>query len=151
MANRTKFTDQARRRFIEVLRGTCNVSEAARSVGVSRGYAYQYKLEHRDFAEQWDEAEQEAVDAVELEARRRGVEGWEEPVFYKGQQCGTIRRYSDRMLEILLKGHRPEKYADRKVLTGKDGGPVAMSFLQMVEEIQNEPSLPPSKMIAHQT
>jgi hypothetical protein len=55
------------------------------------------------------------------------------------------------LLALLLKAHRPEKYADRKVLTGKHGGPVAMSFLQMVEEIQNEPSLPPSKMTAHQT
>jgi hypothetical protein len=151
MANRTKFTKQAKCKFIEVLRDTCNVSEAARAIGVSRGYAYQYKGEHADFSCLWDEAEQEAVDAVEMEARRRGVEGWEEPVFYKGEQCGTIRRYSDRMLELLLKAHRPEKYADRKVFTGKDGGPVAMSFLQLVEEIQNEPSLPPSALITHQT
>jgi hypothetical protein len=90
MANRTKFTGQAKERFIEVLRDTCNVSEASRAIGVSRCYAYQYKSEHPDFANLWDETEQEAVDAVELEARRRGVEGWEEPVFYKGVQCGTI-------------------------------------------------------------
>jgi hypothetical protein len=41
---------------------------------------------------------------LEAEARRRAVQGWDEPVFHQGRKVGTIRKYSDRMLEILLKG-----------------------------------------------
>ena len=33
--------------------------------------------------------------------------------FLQGAVVGTVRKYSDRMLELLLKGHAPEKYKDR--------------------------------------
>ena len=46
-------------------------------------------------------------------ARRRAIDGFEEPVFYQGAVVGAVRKYSDRMLELLLKGHAPEKYKDR--------------------------------------
>ncbi len=51
-----------------------------------------------------------AFDVLKDEAIRRGYEGWREPVFYQGHQCGTIRRYSDRLLMALLKLGKPEKY-----------------------------------------
>ena len=34
---------------------------------------------------------------------------------------GAVRKYSDRMLELLLKGHLPEKYKDRVQHTGDVG------------------------------
>jgi hypothetical protein len=67
--------------------------------GSGRCYAYQYKSEHPDFSTLWDEAEQEAVDAVELEARRRGVEGRDEPVFYKGVQWA---REEEHVVGVIL-------------------------------------------------
>lgn len=54
-----------------------------------------------------------ATDALEAEARRRAVDGVPEPVFHQGKKCGTVKKYSDRMLEILLKGHRPEKFREK--------------------------------------
>jgi hypothetical protein len=37
----------------------------------------------------------------------RAVEGVERPVFQRGQQVGTIREYSDRLLMFMLKARRP--------------------------------------------
>lgn len=37
------------------------------------------------FAAAWDEAEPLAADGLDTEARRRGVEGVEKPVYYKGE------------------------------------------------------------------
>lgn len=51
-------------------------------------------------------------EAREAEAHRRAVKGWKEPVYYKGIECGTIRRFSDRLLELLLKADNP-KYRDQ--------------------------------------
>jgi len=34
-------------------------------------------------------------------------------VSYQGQECGTVRRYSDTLSIFLLKGAMPEKYEDR--------------------------------------
>ena len=57
---------------------------------------------------------EDAVDLLEAEARRQAVEGWEEPVgWYKGEAGGVVRRYDSTLLIILLKGMRPERYAER--------------------------------------
>lgn len=113
MANRTKLTPHARGKFIRTLARTGNVSQACRTIRVSRTAAYEVKESNKEFGALWDEAVDIATDALEREARRRAVQGWPEPVFHQGRKVGTIRKYSDRMLEILLKGHRPEKFRER--------------------------------------
>ena len=66
-----------------------------------------------EYAAMFQEAKEQAADHLECEARRRAVEGVEEPVYYKGEVCGTIRKYSDLLLIFLLNGARPEKYRDK--------------------------------------
>src|SRR4051794_11696208 len=95
--------------FLESLARTGNVSASADAASVHRSTVYEHAERHPDFAEEWETAVEIAVDALELEARRRAFEGTEEPVFYKGQQCGKIRKYSDTLLIFLLKAHRPQK------------------------------------------
>lgn len=51
--------------------------------------------------------------ALEDEAVRRAYVGVEEPLFYQGKQCGTVRKYSDTLLIFLLKGAKPAKYRER--------------------------------------
>ena len=46
---------------------------------------------------------------LEDEARRRAVDGVDEPVFQQGKQVGTIRKHSDTLLIFLLKGIRPQE------------------------------------------
>ena len=135
MANRTKLTDRAKARFLEVLRATCNVSEAARAIGMARQGLYEARKREAEFARLWDEAVEEAVDCLEREAWRRAVEGFEEPVFYQGAQVGVVKKYSDRMLELLLKGHLPEKYKDRHEVTG---GLTPIKYLSLEEQRQSQ-------------
>ena len=110
---RTARTDRAREKFLAVLRETCNVSEAARAAAIGRRTAYEWRDADETFAADWDDAEQEAADKLEREAWRRAVEGVDKPVTHQGVITATYKEYSDRMLEILLKGHRPEKFTDR--------------------------------------
>lgn len=84
-----------------------------------------------DFAAQWDEAIETAIDALEHEARRRAVKGVDEPVFYQGNVCGVVTRYSDTLLIQLLKAHRPEKYRERHELTGPNGEPMRLAVGKM--------------------
>lgn len=92
---------------------TGNVSMACRSGRIGRRTAYDWRDTDEAFKKLWDEAIDIATDALEAEARRRAVQGWNEPVFQGGVKVGAVRKYSDRMLEILLKGHRPEKFRER--------------------------------------
>jgi len=64
-------------------------------------------------------------------AHKRATAGWEEPVFGKNGQVGTITRYSDRLMELLLKGDDPAKYGregGRGAGQGGGGAPVAIQI-----------------------
>lgn len=111
--DRSRIGRAKRRQFLDVLRMCANVTAAARAGGVSR--ASWYRLRERDpaFARDWQLALDAGIDALEDEAMRRAFEGNVEPVFYQGQQVGSVRKYSDSMLMFLLKARRPQRYRER--------------------------------------
>lgn len=109
--------------FLAAFARTGNVSTAAKAAGRNRTYIYEARKADANFAAQWEEAREDAADALELEARRRAVEGFERPVFYRGEPCGAIREYSDTLLIVLLKAARPHVYRDNVgVQVGGDPG-----------------------------
>jgi hypothetical protein len=71
--------------FLEALRDCGVVAEACRRAMVSSATVYARRREDADFAAQWDNALEDATDAMELEARRRAIHGIEEPVIHKGE------------------------------------------------------------------
>ena len=57
--------DRQKKKFIETLEAQGTVLHAAKAAGVSRWTAYRWRQEDLEFADQWDEAIENAVDAVE--------------------------------------------------------------------------------------
>ncbi|BCL70527.1 phage terminase small subunit [Vibrio nigripulchritudo] len=131
-----KRTQRRDNRFFDALEAGFGVGESARRAGYSRRSTYDYRDQDADFAKRWEEAIESHVEALEIEADRRASVGVEEPVFYKGKECGRVRKFSDNLLMFRLKALAPEKYRERRELTGKDGGPIetAVSFTCMVLE-----------------
>lgn len=84
--------------FLEALADTGNVSQACRSAGVSTTTVYALKKKDADFAAAWDQAEEDAADTLEAEARRRAVQGVQEPVVYQGQLTPVWARGPDGKL-----------------------------------------------------
>lgn len=82
------------------------------------------------YEEKFAEARDHASGLLELEARRRAIEGVTETIFWQGLPVGTKTKYSDTLLMFLLKGSLPDKYAERKQISGTNGGP-----LEIHEEI----------------
>lgn len=140
--NGRPITAKQRAAFLQFFSETGNVSQAAEAAGFNRVSAYRLRHNDPDFAKAWKEAEERAADMLEAEARRRAVEGTERYVIAQGKLVNgpdgkplIERAYSDRLLEILLRAHRPDKFADRKQITGRDGGPVKVVTLrEMTEE-----------------
>ena len=122
-------------RFIEVLATTGNVSYSANAAGwKSRNTAYSQKEKDPEFAKLWEEAIEISMDALEMEARKRAL-GWDEPIVNKdGVVVGTRRVFSDKMMEILLKAHRPEKYREKFEHDHKVGGGVIVMPAPMSED-----------------
>ena len=109
--------DGRKRAALGVYRETGNASAACRAARVSRGTWYVWCDYTPGFEEAAKEVYEAWIDRIEREAYRRAVEGVTEPVgWYKGEAGGYIQRYSDPLAMFLLKGNRPEKYADRMEL-----------------------------------
>lgn len=133
-------------RYLDVLADTGNHSAAARAIDVATGTAYGWRKddgwkipldgEEYTFAALCMQAESMFADSVEQEVVRRARDGYEEPIVYKGQvmtqineetgkhEIVTIRKFSDRLLEVLLKGQKP-KYAGESqvnIHAGENGG-----------------------------
>lgn len=91
------------------------VREAAELVGISRRTHSRWADADPDYARAFADAREDVADTLETEAIRRATVGVEEPVFYKGELVGHVRKFSDTLLIFLLNGLRPEKYRDRRV------------------------------------
>jgi hypothetical protein len=107
-----KLKAKERETFLAGLAAGWSITHAAKLAGRERRRFYDLRGRDEAFAVAWDEAIESGTEALEDEARRRAVDGWEENVYQQGELAGTVRRYSDGLLTFLLKGRRPEKYRD---------------------------------------
>lgn len=105
--------------FLAYLRRHPNVSRAAREAGVSRKMAYKAREQSGKFAEEWDEAYDEAIAEIER-------------VAFENASSGSAQYQT--MMIFLLKNWMPERYKDvvQNEHTGKDGGDVVVKVLRGV-------------------
>lgn len=82
--------------FAILLSQTGNVSKTARIVGIAPTTLYERRRRDPWFAQLWKEALDDHLDNCEQEVHRRGFQGFLEPIFYRGEECAEVRKYSDR-------------------------------------------------------
>ncbi len=141
------FTPERREVFFQVLEDTCSPKQAAAAAGVSRATAFYHKANDPEFRARWEKAVEVALDALLDEAYRRGALGYEEPVIHGGQLSTvtdpttgeqrplTVRKHSDRLLEVLLKFRYGDQMADRlRVKVEESSGLDAAALLAMPSE-----------------
>jgi len=113
--------------FLIALSQSPVVTYACIAAKITRQTAYRHREENEEFAKAWDDALEQGWDKAEQEAYRRAVEGYTEPVYGKsGDVIGERVVYSDRLLEVLLKGNRAKTYREsyNVEMTGKDRGAI---------------------------
>lgn len=91
------------------------IVDACVSSGVSYRNWEQLCKQFPDLNALKDEAKELYREKISRAVHNRAIEGWLEPVFYKGGLVGYIRRFSDRMLELQAKRHIPE-YRDKSAV-----------------------------------
>ncbi len=129
MAARSRRTPQKDAKFFNKLRDTADVSQSALHAGYPRRSVYEWRDKEPKFKEKWDAAWELGVDAMEEEARRRGMEGVEKPVYQNGKKVGKVQVYSDTLLMFMLKGRRPDRFRDNSTLevAAPGGGPLSFT------------------------
>ena len=108
------------RKFLASYSVLGNITLAAEAAQVSRKSHYQW-MDEEEYRTAFLEAQEHSTDLLVGEARRRGCEGWEEPVVYQGGLCYekrpdgkksakplVIRKYDSNLLMFLIKQARPE-------------------------------------------
>lgn len=122
-SNQRSLTDARKAAFLKELELHGVVARAARAAsphsktGCVQSF-YDERARDEDFAAAWSEAVDLAMGSIEHEIHRRGVVGWEEPVFagrYREKIVGTVRKYSDRLLELRARALIPA-YRDQRKL-----------------------------------
>ncbi len=92
-------------RFLKLLAENGNVSMSAKMVGMNRRSIYKFAERCSEFRGAMREAQAEAKELLIGEARRRAVQGVQEDIYYQGQPCGQVTKYSDALLALLIRGH----------------------------------------------
>lgn len=140
-----------RERFLAALGEVPVIQTACEKAGIERTTVWRARKDDEDFEAAVQDAMEAGMDRAEHEAFRRGVSGYEEPIVHKGNlsyrteryldeegkehwrpvydDLGqpvplTVRKHSDTMLAMILKGRRKQLYSERVEQTGADGGPV---------------------------
>ena len=97
--------------FLAGLAESGSVALAAQRAGLHRSTFYTLRRRNKDFAARWDAALQLGLEQLQDYAVVRATVGDETPVWQAGRQVGSVRRPDSRLLQFLLKAHRPEVYA----------------------------------------
>lgn len=104
--------------YLEELASCGVMIQAADKAGVSTQTVRDHRKLDTDFDELVDVALQRYRQMLHGEAHRRAVDGVDEPVIggrNKDEVVCYVRRYSDRLLELMLKRHDPEFRVEQKV------------------------------------
>lgn len=106
------YDDASRKRqrdaVIEQLEAGYTMTRACEIVKLPWVTYQRWRTADPEFKKASDDAYDRGSDRFTDEVRRRAVEGTDRPVYYKGEQVGSIREFSDTLLMFELKKRRPE-------------------------------------------
>ena len=143
-----KFTPARKMEFLKLLAETGLIAMSAQAVGFTHMTIRNHRDRDPEFARGFDVAMEIFTDSLRQHAVRRATVGEIEPIVFQGKrqfepvrddlgqpvviggidvvQPATVRKYSDRLLELLLKRY-DEQFKDRVDVTGNVQGTVAHS------------------------
>ena len=122
LATKRKFSSALFERVVGNLIQGSDTHPAIEKEGIRKSQFYLDLTRRPELAERFKQAQLQRdkvrnakrIESAEAELHRRGVDGWEEPVFdIKGNHCGDKRRFSDACLIFMLKSLKPEVFADK--------------------------------------
>ncbi len=102
--------------FLEEFAKHGNITLACRKAEIGRMTLYRWKEKSDTFLVRFNQAFEEAKDAIRAEIYRRGKEGWDD---------GVVHKYSDTLLIFHAKMLMPEYREKQQVeMSGPDGTPM---------------------------
>ncbi len=94
-------TDVEKHQFLSALAKTGVIASACRMAHVTYTEVTSLRKKDDDFSTAWFDALEQATDSLETEARRRALEGFNEPVIYQGQMTPEWERDADGQMVMV--------------------------------------------------
>jgi hypothetical protein len=115
------------------------ISKAAQKAGITRQAHYNWLKDDKSgrYRKAYETADKMAADLLEEEAFRRAVEGDLQVVYYKGEEVGKRRVYSDQLLSLLLKGKKPQ-YRENVEITNNVNLEISDAVEKMRERMKEQ-------------
>jgi len=140
MGNRNKALIEVRMElFWQAMSETLNIKESCRIAEIDMVTYYNHKKKNpEEFEKKFEECKFSYRERLRTEVLRRACEGVEEPVFYRGEICGKIRKYSDNLLMFELKRWDAKYATERREISGAGGGPIQQKY-DVVVKLERPP------------
>jgi transposase-like protein len=126
-AERLALIPQYKARIVELIASELFLSEICLELDISPGAVRIWRQQDKSFDEAYTDAEASVTDSLEKEAIRRAKNGVLEPVISQGKvvmegsEPLMVRRYSDSLMQFLLRGRRRDVYGDKREVDAKVG------------------------------
>lgn len=107
--------------FLTAYAASCDVKQGLKAAGITRAQFRKWQEQDATFALRFHQAEVEAIESLEYEARIRAIAGSKlvRRVYRHGLLYEEIHEWrpSDAMMTKLLQAAKPEKYGERLTVT----------------------------------
>jgi hypothetical protein len=110
--------------FLEAYAQTFSVVRAAEAAEVAPSSHYRWYHKLPNYRAAFEKRKLLGGQWLETECLTRAGEGWLEPIYYQGAECGQVRRFDSGLAQFLLRGMLPQKYAARTEVSGPAGEPM---------------------------
>lgn len=97
-------------RFLAAYSKLGRVCAAAESIGIPVDRHYDWLHNDTEYPPKFSAAQRAVAGLIEDEMIRRGVDGVDRGVYWRGERVAVEKEYSDQLLVTLAKGLLPDKY-----------------------------------------
>lgn len=118
------FDETSRVKYLMFIARFGLVMRAATYAGVSFEAVRLYRIANPEFQKAHEEALAIFREGLESEALKRAIDGWDESVYQKGELVGSVHKFSERLLELVMKANMPDKYRENVKITADVTGGV---------------------------
>lgn len=96
--------------FLAAYRKTSSMAAAAKAAGIKPAQHYRWLVASAAYWEAFMELQEEVIWRLQDKVVERAMDGWTEPVLYRGRVCGTIQHHSGRLHIFFLEAANPEQW-----------------------------------------
>jgi hypothetical protein len=105
-------------KYLEGFAEYCTITGGCKAANVAPETVYVWREMDDEFVIKENQLRLALTDRLEQEAIRRALEGWDRPIYQRGELVGYERVFDGSLLKMLLAAYRPDKFRENINVSG---------------------------------